>query len=223
MFGLADVDPDRVLLRDGQSVETNILLHPDSYKNEKYTFELSEYDKNIISVSDDGVVTANKFDSGEAFDCAQIHIIPADEPKAPSWLQKENNGISCIVDNHDKIKPYQEGKTDENNEIVISGNWDELFEKCEFIDYTFLIETDKDVNISKIEFFTRESKDDEWDKLGTAESSQYITNSIFTFDGDNAISTKYLKFFRRNVKEIKVIYTLENETNYKLWIRATRR
>lgn len=227
IFGVADVDPDYVWLRDGQSVETNILLYPDSYKNEKYTFKLSEHDKNIISVSDDGVVTANKFDSGDAFDFAQIHIIPANEPKTPSWLQKENKGITCIVDNHDKVKPYKEGKTKENNEIVISDNWDELFEKCEFIDCTFLIETDKDVNIRKIEFFTRESKDDEWDKLGTKESSdeglQYITNSIFTFDGDNAISTKKLKLFSRNVKEIKVIYTLENETNYKLWIRAARR
>lgn len=227
LFGVADVYPDRVWLRDGQSVETNVLLHPDSYNNEKYTFELSEHDKNIISVSDDGVVTANKFDSGDAFDFAQIHIIPANEPKAPSWLQKENKGITCIVDNHDKVKPYKEGKTKENNEIVISGNWDKLFDKCEFIDYTFFIETDKDVNIRKIEFFTRESEDDEWDKLGTKESSdegaQYITNSSFTFDGDNAISTKKLKLFRRNVKEIKVIYTLENETNYKLWIRATRR
>lgn len=227
LFGVADVDPNRVWLRDGQSVETNVLLHPDSYNNEKYTFELSEHDKNIVSVSDDGVVTANKFDSGDAFDFAQIHIIPANEPKAPSWLQKENKGITCIVDNHDKVKPYKEGKTKENNEIVISGNWDKLFDKCEFIDYTFFIETDKDVNIRKIEFFTRESEDDEWDKLGTKESSdegsQYITNSSFTFDGDNAISTKKLKLFRRNVKEIKVIYTLENETNYKLWIRATRR
>ena len=226
MLGLEDVDPDHIWLKDGQSIKANILLHPDSYKDEKYTFELSDYDKKIISVSDDGVVTANKFDSGEAFDYAQIHIIPVNEPKAPSWLHKENNGIVCIVDNHDKVEPYQEGKTGENNEIVISGSWKKGVERCERIDYTSVIETDKDVNISKIEFFTRESKEDDWDKLATVKSSdgssQYKTNCIYTFDGDNAISTKKFKLFKRNVKKIKVVYTLEKKTNYKLWIRAVR-